>query len=555
METYTIGVDFGTQSGRAVLVRTQDGMIAAQKELAYPHGIWESQLPSGKHLPTGSVLQDPQDYIDILCTLIPELLAAVPAAAVIGIAVDATACTLLPVDKDYMPLCRNKEFQNEPHAYLKLWKHHSPEREAAQIDRVIAQRGESFIQAYGGKCQTEWLFPKLLETLHHAPDVYRHAYRFMDVSDWLTTLLCGVETRNSCAASYKAFWRKGIGFPSPDFFAAIDPALRTVVADKLGTNVNPIGTKAGNLTETAAKALGLPAGIAVSVAHTDAHVAPPAVGITTPGKLLMIIGTSTCTMLLSDRYATIPGVSGVVADGIVPGLYAYEAGQPAVGDLLNWVSTQAVSADILAASGGRSCHNLLTQKAAALAPGESGLVMLDWFNGNRSILADTELSGVAAGLTLRTRPEELYRAAIEAVAFGQRAILENFRNHGMPVDTLYACGGIPQKNSLFMQIYADVLKMPITITDAEQLPATGAAIFAAVAAGAYENIFTASQAMHRPLGKTYYPTAQNAPVYDRLYQLYMQLHQHFGQQSDLMHQLREIQRTASRSAGAMLPEI
>lgn len=541
MEKYTIGIDFGTQSGRAVLVRVTDGHIAAHAEQRYAHGHMETQLPDGTPLPCGFVLQDPMDYVDILNALIPTLLtrSGVPAMSVIGIAIDATACSLVPVDECWEPLCHRQEFSSEPHAYLKLWKHSAATAEADHINHVIRQRREPFIEDYGGKCHAEWLFPKLLETLRHAPRVYDSAYRFLEVADWLTIRLCGRERRNSCAASYKAFWRKSAGYPTKDFFAAVDPRLENVVSEKLGKDVHSIGTQAGVLTPAAAKTLGLCPGIAVSVAHTDAHVAPPAVGVTTPGKMLLIIGTSTCNMLLDEEYRFIPGISGVAEDGVVPGLYAYEAGQNAVGDMLNWVATQAVSKEYGRAE---NIHSALTEKASALLPGESGLLMLDWLGGNRSILSNAELSGLIVGLTLHTLPEEIYRAAIESAAFGQRIILENFREHGVAVDALYACGGIPRKNPLFMQIYADVLNMPIHVSAGDQIPATGAAIFAAVAAGAaaggYDDIYTAANAMRQPYAKTYTPCPEHTAVYDALYREYQTLYKQFGQASPLMPKLR-----------------
>lgn len=542
MKKYTIGIDFGTQSGRAVLVDISNGQIAAQAEEAYAHGLLETQLSDGTPLPRGYVLQDPMDYLHILQAIVPALLKSSGAApeAVIGIAVDATACSLLPVDEHWEPLCRRPEFCSDPHAYLKLWKHH-PSQEAAQINQVIQQREEGFIDDYGGKCHAEWLFPKLLETLRHSPRVYHSAFRFMEVADWLTTWLCGQERRNSCAASYKAFWKKAFGYPSPEFFAAIDPVLENVIADKLGGTVHSIGTRAGSLTAHAAEILGLCKGTAVCVAHTDAHVAPPAVGCTIPGEMLLIIGTSTCNMLLDTEYRAVPGICGVAADGIVPGLYAYEAGQSAVGDLLNWVVSQ-VGAD--------HTHAVLTEKATALRPGESGLVMLDWLGGNRSILSNTELTGMIVGLTLQTRPEEIYRAAIEATAFGQRIILENFRAHGIPVHQLSACGGISQKNPLFMQIYADVLQVPIRVSACDQIPAAGSAIFAAVAAGAenggYNDIHTAAQAMHQPYDRVYIPNAANAAIYDSLYRLYRTLYFQFGKESSFMADLRAVQQQATK---------
>lgn len=536
MEKYTIGIDFGTQSGRGVLVQVSDGRVVAQAEASYAHGLLETQLPDGTPLPRGYVLQDPLDYLQVLEHIVPSLLehSSVIPDDIIGISIDATACSFLPVDENWEPLCNDPRFRSEPHAYLKMWKHH-PSLEAAHINRVIQDRHEEFIQDYGGICHAEWLFPKLLETLRNAPDVYHSAYRFIEVADWLTTRLCGQERRNSCAASYKTFWKKSCGFPTPAFFAAIDPRLENVTADKLGGQVHSIGSRAGSLTPTAAEKLGLHPGIAVGIAHVDAHVALPAVGITEPGQLLLIIGTSTCNMLLDHTYRQVSGICGVAEDGIIPGFYGYEAGQSAVGDLLNWIVKYV----------GSSSHTELTEKASRLHPGQSGLLMLDWLGGNRSILSNKDLTGLIVGLTLQTKPEEIYRAAIEATAFGQRIILENFRNHGMDIHTLFACGGITHKNPLFMQIYADVLRMPIRVCASDQTPAVGAAIFAAAAAGTesggYPDVHTASRAMHHPYDRVYTPREDHALIYDKLYEQYKALYFLFGKDNTLMRSLQEIQ--------------
>jgi L-ribulokinase len=552
---YAIGVDFGTQSGRAVLVEVDTGREVATAVKEYPHGVMDEYLPDGKtKLEPDWALQHPQDYLDVLAETIPAVLkeAGVSNEDVIGVGIDFTACTMLPIDKDGTPLCFYEEYKSHPHAYVKLWKHHAAQDEANRLNQIAAERGEEFLQRYGGKISSEWLFPKIWQILNEAPEIYERAAKFIEAADWIVLQLTGQEKRNSCTAGYKAIWHKRKGYPSKDFFRALDPRLENVVDEKLSRDIYPIGTKAGEITEKAARLTGLKPGTAVAVGNVDAHVAVPAVGITEEGKMLMIMGTSTCHMLLGKEEKMVPGICGVVEDGIIPGYMGYEAGQSCVGDHFEWFVKNCVPAAYVqeAKERGISVYRLLAEKAQKLAVGESGLVALDWWNGNRSVLVDVDLTGVIVGCTLLTKPEEIYRALIEATAYGTRMIIETFEEHGIPIYELYAAGGIAEKDPFMMQIYADVTNREIRISGSPQAPALGSAMFGAVAAGkergGYDSIVEAAKVMAKVKDTVYRPIPENVKMYDRLYAEYKILHDYFGRgANDVMKRLKEIKRQAT----------
>ena len=554
MKKYAIGVDFGTLSGRALLVDVTTGEELCDSMLDYPHAVMDEALPDGTRLGHDWALQHPQDYLDVFKKTVPEVLkkSGVDVADVIGVGVDFTACTILPVKSDGTPLCFLEEFRNTPHAYIKLWKHHAAQEEANKLNKIAEERGESFLKRYGGKISSEWLFPKVWQILDEAPEIYDAADYFIEAADWVIWQLTGVQTRNACTAGYKGMWHKRLGYPSPEFFKALDPRMENVVEEKLNCPVSPLGVKAGEITEEAAKLIGLLPGTAVAVANVDAHVTVPACKIAGPGKMLAIMGTSTCHMMVGTEEKEVPGMCGVVEDGILPGYYGYEAGQSCVGDHFAWFVENCCPADYImeAKERGISAHQLLTEKAQTLKVGESGLVALDWWNGNRSVLVDVDLTGVMLGMTLATKPEELYRALIEATAYGTRKIIETFRRSGVDVNEFIASGGISQKNPMAMQIYADVLNIPIRIGGSAQGPALGSAIFGAVAAGkekgGYDSVFEAAGVMGKLKDTVYTPIPENVEVYDELYHEYDLLHDYFGRgANDAMKRLKAIRSRAT----------
>ena len=529
MAQYTIGVDFGSLSGRAVLSDVRDGRVIASASFDYPHAVMDRQLPCGTPLPPDYALQHPQDYLDVLDRTLPLLAAAVDPADIVGIGLDCTASTVLPVTQDGTPLCFLPRFASDPQAYIKMWKHHGGQAQAHRMTALAAQRGEGWLPCYGSIVNSEWCFPKLLEVLETSPDVYDAMAHYAEAVDWLVWQMTGRQTRSYGCLGYKAFYRDG-AFPDPSFFAALNPAFEHVVREKLSGPVVPLGACAGTLTADAAARWGLRPGIPVAAGNIDAHVYLPAAGIDGAGTLLAIIGTSTCHIVLGSEALPVPGMSGVVMDGVLPGLAAYEAGQSCVGDSFHWFERTCVPQAITdeAAQRSMSVQALLTEKAAALRPSESGLLALDWFNGNRSVLADADLTGLILGMTLQTTPEEIYRALIEATAYGARVILDNYRESGVPVSAFYASGGVSQKNALAMQIYADVLGMPVQIVDAAEGPALGSAIYAAAAAGVYPDAAEGARRMGAKISRTYHPDPEAAAVYAQLYREYKTLHDYLG---------------------------
>lgn len=552
---YSIGVDYGTQSGRAVLVEVETGNIIAQAVKEYTHGVMDEYLPDGTKLGPDWAIEHPADYLEVLEVTIPEVLkeSGVAKEDVIGMAIDFTACTMLPIDENGTPLCFHEELKSIPHAWLKLWKHHAAQAQANKLNKIAEERGETFLARYGGKISSEWMVPKIMQILEEAPEIYKLTDRFMEATDWVTMMLTGEEKRNSCTAGYKAMWNKREGYPSKDFFKALDPRLENLVEDKLSTDIYSLGEKAGELTEDMAAKIGLCKGTAVGIANVDAHVSVPAVGITEAGKMLMIIGTSTCDILLGTEEKIVPGMCGVVEDGVLPGFFGYEAGQSCCGDHFEWLVEQCIPKYVYeeAEKAGMGIHQYLTEEASKLKVGESGLLALDWWNGNRSVLVDVDLTGMIMGMTLTTKPAEMYRALIEATAYGKNMIIETFEEAGVPINELYACGGISWKNKMMMQIYADVTNKPIKISASDQTPALGSAMFGAVAAGkekgGYDSIFDAAKVMGKVKDEFYTPIPENVEAYKKLYAEYKKLHDYFGRgENDVMKRLKAIKAEARK---------
>ena len=550
-DRYVVGVDYGTLSGRALVVRVSDGAELGSAVHEYTHAVLDRALPGGRALPPDWALQVPSDYVDVLRDAVPRALAAagVDPADVIGIGTDFTACTLLPTLADGTPLSELPEFADRPHAYVKLWKHHAAQGQADRINALAHSRKESWIGRYGGKLSSEWELAKGLQLLEEDPEVYERAAYLVEAADWIVWQLTGVYRRNACTAGYKGVHQDG-RYPSESYLGELNPGFARFAVDKLAVEVVPLGARVGSLDERAAGWTGLPAGIAVCAGNVDAHVTAPAARALEPGQMVAIMGTSTCHVMNSDRLAEVPGMCGVVDGGISPGLFGYEAGQSGVGDIFAWFVDHAVPAEVVEAAraAGHGVHEELTRRAEQLAIGESGLIALDWHSGNRSVLVDHELSGVLVGMTLATRPHEIYRALLEATAFGTRTIIENFETSGVPVQELIVAGGL-LKNRFLMQLYADVTRRPLGVIESDQGPALGSAMHAAVAAGAYPDIHAAAAVMGRVRRAVYVPDPVAAARYDALYAEYVLLHDYFGRgHNDVMHRLRALRREAVTEA-------
>ena len=547
MSQYTIGIDFGTLSGRAVLVNTENGDELASSVFDYPHGVIDETLPtSGERLPLEWALQDPLDYLEVVKQTIPAVLKDIDPAQVVGVGIDFTACTMLPTKADGTPLKSLDAWRDHPHAWVKLWKHHAAQPQADKINRVAEERGEAWLARYGGKYSSEWFFSKALQILEEAPEVYEAAQRMLEAADWVVWRLTGVETRNACTAGYKAMVQDG-DYPSSDFFAALHPDFANIVDDKMSRDFAPLGEKAGGLTAEWAEMTGLNEGTAVAVANVDAHVSAPAVKATGPGVMVMIMGTSTCHVMSGGERRNVEGMCGVVEGGIIPGLYGYEAGQSGVGDIFAWFVDNAVPQAYYDAAekAGLDIHSFLEREASKQRVGEHGLLALDWWNGNRSTLVDAELSGLIVGMTLSTRAPDIYRALIEATAYGTREIIEAFGREGVEVRELVAAGGLPEKNALLRQIYADVTGRPLKLAGSAQAPALGAAMHAAVAAGVYPDIHAAADKMGKLKEEVVTPIGENKAVYDQLYSEYKRLYDLFGRgENDVMKTLKRVRREA-----------
>ena len=552
-DQFVVGVDFGTLSGRAVVVRVSDGEELASAVYEYPHAVIDAYLPgSDQPLPSDWALQHPADWIGVLQHAVPQAVGASGVAVedVIAIGTDFTACTVLPTDADGTPLCELERLKDRPHAWPKLWRHHAAQPHADRINALAHELGEPWINRYGGRISSEWEFAKALQVLEDDPETYMATARWIEAADWIVWQLAGVETRNACTAGYKGIYQDG-AYPRPEFLARLNPGFADFAESRLGDKLSALGSPAGALTARAASWTGLNAGIVVAVGNVDAHVSAPAATAVAPGQMLAVMGTSTCHVMPSDVLADVAGMCGVVDGGIIAGLYGYEAGQSGVGDIYAWWVNNNVphAYHLVAAERGESIHAYLTYLAAKEPVGAHGLLALDWQSGNRSILVDHHLSGMLVGLTLATRPEQIYRALLEATAYGTRRIIDAFTEAGVPVTDFIAIGGL-LKNQFLMQLYADVIGRPISVALSEQGPALGSAIHAAVAAGAYPDVPAASQAMGRVHRHAYLPDPDRQRAYDQLYADYRHLHDYFGHSessggNEVMHRLRALRDRAA----------
>jgi L-ribulokinase len=543
MSAYTIGVDYGTNSVRAVVVDTANGHIVGTRVFDYPSGeqgvLLDAKQP---HL----ARQNPADYIEGLRVAVGGALHEAEGdrtfvrERVIGIGVDTTGSTPLPIDAHNRPLAVNPKWEANLAAHAWLWKDHTSAAEAAAITETAARYNPELLEPIGGTYSSEWWWSKIWHCLKVAPDVFEAAASWVELADFIPAVLSGVHeshgiVRCVCAAGHKAMYAEAWGgLPPKDFLARLDPRLADL-RDRLYDKALPPGTPAGRLSADWARKFGLREGIAVAMGGFDAHYGAVGSGIRT-GTLVKIIGTSTCDCAIapaSAHIANVPGICGIVNGSIMPGYFGIEAGQSAVGDLLKWWVEGICKPSTATGQGSvDAVHEQLSAEAAVLAPGESGLMALDWNNGNRTILVDTRLTGLILGQTLHTTRAEVYRALIEATAYGARAIVERLREYGVAIDRVVCCGGIAEKNDLFMQIYADVLGQPMLIAGSTQTPAIGAALSAAVTAGAgaggYAGWQEAQDHMTGVKEKAFTPNPDAHAVYDVLYGIYRELHDAFG---------------------------
>jgi L-ribulokinase len=544
MPRYAVGVDFGTESARAVLVDVANGRVAATATEAYAHGVIDRSLPGqAELLPPDWALQHPADWLQALERVLRRIAEQADAAQIIGLGIDFTSCTVMPTTADGTPLCLLPDFQRDPHAWPKLWKHHAAQPYADRFNAARTQTGGAFLEFYGGKTSSEWLWAKGWQVLAESAVVARAMGRWIEGGDWIIWQLTGAEVRSSCQAGYKAHWQKDSGYPDSTFLRRLDLTLPSLL-DHLGSP-HPVAHQAGVLLSTWAARTRLRPGTPVAVSVIDAHAALPAVGVTDPGRLVAIMGTSTCHLLVDRRRRVIPGISGVVEDGILPGLFGYEAGQASVGDIFQWFVRTSVPARI---GTGDAAFQTLEEQAARLQPGEAGVLALDWWNGCRTPLVDAELSGLLVGLTVTTEPHEIYRALLESTAFGTRRVIETFEQGGITVAEVIACGGLAERNVLLLQLIADIIGREVLAAPVQHASAVGAAIYAATATGAaaggYADLRDAISRMAGTERTVYRPRQVAQRTYETLYQDYLELARYFGEgRAALMKRLRHL-RTA-----------
>ncbi|MBQ3124939.1 MAG: ribulokinase [Clostridia bacterium] len=542
---YSMGIDFGSLSARSVLVNLTNGEVIGSCVSEYRHAVMDEKLPSGVTLGADWALQHPEDYLDALSEVSNGVIkeTGVSPTDIVGLCIDFTASTVMPVKSDTTPLCFLDRYKDNPHAYVKMWKHHSAQPYADKLREVAEARNEKFLTYYSGKVSSEWLIPKLWQIFDEDRSVYDECDKFIEAGDWINWMLTGTEVRSACGAGYKACWNYNDGYPSKEFFKALDPGLENVVEEKLSAPVKPLGSVAGYINESGNKLSGLAIGTPVCVSVIDAHAAVPASGVTSPGKLLMIMGTSTCHMVLGKTEKPYPGICGIVKDGMIAGYFGYEAGQACVGDHFDWFVNNCTPAEYVNEAKDRriSIHTLLSEKAEKYAAGESGLLALDWWNGCRSDLMESRLTGAIFGMTLQTKPEEIYRALIEATAFGTKIITDMFSDADVLIDEIYACGGIAKKNPFMMQIYADILDKPIYIVESEQAGALGSAMFAAVGGGFFKTLDEAASVMVKKPSSVFVPNPGNTKTYAYLFGEYKKLHDYFGKgENDILTNLKNL---------------
>lgn len=532
MSKYSMGIDFGTLSGRAVIVDIETGEEKATSVCEYKHAVMSDKFVNGESLPADYALQHPQDYLDVLYYIINDSIekSGVDSKDIIGVGVDFTASTVMPVTEDGTPLCFLSEYVNNPHSYVKLWKHHAAQKEADEINALAKETNAKWLDSYGGTISCEWMFPKILQILREDEKLYNDTFRFIEAGDWIVWQLTGRETHSVCTTGFKGMWNEKDGYPDKEFFKKLDSRMENIIGDKVSQNVIKLSEIAGYITEEVAKKTGLKSGTPVAPVFIDAHAALPALGIVNSGSLLMIIGTSTCHILIGDKGSFVPGISGYVKDGIVDNLYAYEAGQACVGDSFDWFVNNCVPHKyyLEAEEQGINIHKYLRSKAEMLSPGSNGVIALDWWNGNRTPYVNGNLSGVIAGLDINTTPEQIYRALIESTAYGTKRIIEIYEENGIEIKILYAAGGIAEKDEMLMQIYADVTGREILLSGTAQACAYGSAVLGAVNENGYSDLATASEKMKKIKDYTFKPNKENTEKYNELYEEYKKLSQHFA---------------------------
>ncbi|WP_145477253.1 ribulokinase [Staphylococcus warneri] len=529
--SYSIGIDYGTASGRVILVNTSDGKIVSSYEETYQHGTIAEEL-GGETLPHNYFLQHAGDYHHVLENGVKHVLeeSQINKDEVVGIGVDFTSCTVVFLDENFRPLHMNEDLSHHPHAYVKLWKHHGAQDEATQMVEANEKANQNWLDYYGHSVNSEWMIPKILEVKHKAPELLERAHYIMEAGDYMTSLLVNQNIRSNCGIGFKGFYDEVNGF-NYDFFETVDPELPQIIKDKCEAPVIQIGDSAGSLSEYYQNLCGLSSNVQISPYMIDAHSGVLGAGAIEKGEFTPVIGTSTCHLMLDPKQEPIPSITGSVKDAIIPGLYAYEAGQAAVGDLFSYSERMAPQHIVEeAAKQDKSVLEYLETLASQIPVEDQHVVVLDWHNGNRSILSDSHLTGSVFGLTLQTPFEMVHRAYLESTAFGTKMIMKQFEDNDIPVHTVYASGGIPKKSQLLVDIYANVLNKKVVVLESSNATALGAAMLGANVGGAYDTLRETVQHMKQPVYYEKQPDPEKVKHYEKLFDKYQKLHDLLGRE-------------------------
>lgn len=547
MSKYTIGLDFGALSGRAVLYDVENGNTIEASTYDYRHSLMQKFLPDGTKVPYKFSLQHPQDYIDTMVITIKDITENISVDDIIGIGIDFSASTTLPVNSEGTPMCFFTDFQSEPNAYAKSWNHHSSKKYAIKMTELAQKKYPDIINRYGGSIASAWLFPKLWELIEQAPDLYEEMSYYIEAGDWIVWQLTGKQVRSTAFAGFKGMWNSKDGYPSKDFLNELNPKLAEAVETKLNAPIKPIYSLAGKLTKATAKMLGLKAGTCVAIANADNQAVIPAVKAIKNNQLVATMGTNVSYMINSNIEMFLNGISGVCKDSLLPNKYGYIAGPNPLGENFAWFMTNAIPPDYHqeAKSQNRNLHSYLAQLMMKLKPGESGIIAFDWFKGNRAIRSDFDLSAMFFGITSNTKTEEIYRALIESSCFSAKKVIELLRENHFEIDEMYCVGALPEKNPFIMQLYADILNMPIKISGCDQSPALGSAIIAAFVAGSknggYDSFEEACEKMGKIKDRIYTPITENVEIYETLYDIYCELYDILAiENNNVLHKLRKI---------------
>ncbi|MBX5319428.1 ribulokinase [Staphylococcus caprae] len=538
--SYSIGIDYGTASGRVILVDTSNGEMISSYEETYEHGTIAETL-NGEAIPRNYFLQNADDYLHVLENGVKHVLeeSKVNKNDVLGIGVDFTSCTIVFLDENFEPLHRQDSLKNNPHAYVKLWKHHGAQDEATQMIEASEKTSNQWLDYYGSSVNSEWMIPKILEMKHEAPELLERTSNIMEAGDYITSLLTNKNIRSNCDIGFKGFWDEVNGF-NYDFFETVDTTLPAIVKEKCEAPVVHIGESAGNLAVYYQQLWNLPEKVQISLYMIDAHSGVLGVGAIEQGEFTAVIGTSTCHLMLDPKQKPIPAITGSVKDAIIPGLYAYEAGQAAVGDLFSYserlapkhIVDQALEKEV-------SVLEYLEELASDVDVEDQHVIVLDWHNGNRSILSDSHLSGSVFGLTLQTPFEMIHRAYLESTAYGTKMIMKQFEDNEIPVHTVYASGGIPKKSQLLVDIYANVLNKKVVVLESSNATALGAAMLGANVGGAYPSLKETVEHMKQPIYYIKEPEPDKVKAYDKLFDKYRKLHDILGRENPELSYIHE----------------